>query len=191
MDKEAIIKDFDRPTPRKVCLKRDADETGVGFNPWDIFGTLGGCGGLILGVLLLLGLIPALKPAPFIAAALFAAALALLALLSLPGSLSETKYHRRLAQYGEAVVGQVTNLTSVAREDGTPALLTTVTLEYQFCTRAGQELSDKKETISGWHNELVQESDALVKNMQLVVVYLPNEPEKNEPYNSLRYRVCD
>ena len=191
MDKEEVIKGFDRPSPRKVCLKRDADETGIGFNPWDVFKTLGGCGGLLLGVLLLLGLIPTLRPAPFIAAALVAAALAILSLLYLLPALSETRYHRRLAQYGEAVVGQVTNLTSVDIDDGTPVSYTRVTVEYKFCTRAGQELSGKSGTISGQYDELVQESDALVRNIQLVVVYLPNEPEKNEPYNSLRYRICD
>lgn len=191
MDKEAIIKDFDRPSPRKVCLKRDADEAGVGFNPWGSFGTLGGCGGFFILGGLLLGLFPALRPEAFIAAALFASALTILAFLSLPFCLSETKYHRRLAQYGEAVMGRVANLTSVTREDGTPVLVTTVTLEYQFRTRSGQEISDKKETISGWYDELERESDQLVRNIQLVVVYLPNEPTTNEPYNSLRYRVCN
>lgn len=176
MDKEAIIKDFDRPSPRKVCIKRDTDEIGVGFNPWGSFGTLGGCGGIFILSGLLLGLFPALRPEAFVAAALFAFALVILALLSLPYGLSETKYHRHLARYGEAVIGRVTRITSVTREDGTPVQVTTVTLEYQFCTRSGQEISDNRETISGWYNELVRESNELVRNIQLVVVYLPNEP---------------
>ena len=88
-------------------------------------------------------------------------------------------------------MGKVTNFTSVTREDGTPVQVTTVTLEYQFCTRSGQEISDKKETISEWYADLERESNQLVRNIQLVVVYLPNEPTTNEPYNSLRYRVCD
>ena len=184
MDEAAIIEEFNRPAQRNVCLKQDSPEAGVGFNPWHFFGELSGCGGIILGVLLLLALIPAFRQEALIAAALFTSAVSILALLQSSGSLSEVRHHRRLARHGEAVIGQVVLLTSVQLNDDTPVVPLETTLEYRFHTRQCREIIEKRRTCSGWYKALVQEG-------QVVVVYLPGEPNKNEPYNSLKYRVCE
>ena len=184
MDEATIVMEFYQPPPRRVCLKQDSPEAGVGFNPWHFFGELRGCGGIILGVLLLLALIPAFRQEALIAAVLFGGAVSIFALLLSSGSLAEVLHHRRLARYGEAVIGQVTGRTSVQLNDGTPAPGTEVLIEYKFRTQSGQELSGIRTTISGWYETLAQDS-------RIVVVYLPDEPKKNEPYNSLRYRVCE
>lgn len=190
MNEEAIAKEFDRPIPRKVCRKRDSPEEGVGFNPWSFFEGIGSCGGLILGAFLLLALIPDFRQTALIAAAIFVAAISVLSILAAGGAATDSAQHKRLAQYGEAVIGRVLRIDSRDIDDGTPAPPTQVTVEYQFCTRAGQELTCKKETISGWYDALVRERDALVRDRKLVVIYLPDDPETNEPYNSLAYRVC-
>lgn len=196
----AILQDFEKPTPRKVCFKQNSRKGGVGFNPWDIFSTIGGCGGTIVGVLLLVALIPALRSDALRAAVFFAVPVGLFSLLSLAGVLPSLRHHRRLAQYGEAVMGRVTRLEFVAKEDGTPAVCTHETLEYEFHTRSGLEVSGKRASISGWYKALPREGHTpdlvlgipvAVESRPVVVVYLPNNPKVNEPYNSLRYRVCD
>ena len=186
MDEAAIIEEFNRPTPRSVCFKQASPEAGVGFNPWHFSGELSSCSGIALGVLLVVAVIPAVRQEALIAAALFAGTVIVLALLFSSGSLSDVRHHRRLARYGEAVIGQVTSRTSVQLNDETPAPGTEITIEYEFRTHSGQELNGARATSSssGWYK-------ALAQNGRVVIVYLPDEPKTNEPYNSLRYRVCE
>ncbi len=194
-----IMRDFEKPPPRRVCLKRDSPEAGVGFNPLGVFTEIGGCGGIIMAGLLLAAIIPAIRNDALLAAAVFAVSVGLLSLLFSARAVSELRHHKRLAQHGEAVLGRVTRLAFAERDDGTPATPTYWTLEYEFRTRSGQELSDKRETPSGWYEALARgdvppQRDCMpvvVEAWPVVVVYLPESPKVNEPYNSLKYRVFD
>jgi len=181
-DVEAILASFSGATPRKVCISS---------NPWGAFGELGGCGGAILGVILLMALISGGSQVILIVAAVVAAVLVVLALLMLPDTLEKTVLHSRLAKYGIAVVAEILSMDSVCVDDGTPAPSSRVTVKYKFRTQDGREVINKKSTMSGVYKILVQENDGAADDLSILIVYLPNKPQANEPYDSLQYRICD
>jgi hypothetical protein len=173
-----VIADFDQPPPRKVCPKGVAPRPKA-RNSLKSISAEWGCVGIIVGAFLLLALVPAISRDALIAVTIFLIILVLLALALAACGFVRVVYYRFLVRYGEAVVGQVKIVTSIySYEEPNRAYLV-----YQFHTRSGKQLTEKR--------ELASDSDVeFAIGQSLVVVFLPHWPSINDPYDLLPYRIC-